>query len=183
MNKLMKVTLLLAFAVVSFGAYRYGAAQERAPHRGLVPIALPTFDAQISQSPDALATKHILEGTYINSGFYGGIVSAETTVPIDTKLTVACPGTSGTCTIEADMWVQSEGVASDSYAICLYVDGNPLECPLAGETPADGTAAIGSFSQRLSGLAHGNHTVQTYYFTDQGAGVLDYTINYRVYKP
>jgi hypothetical protein len=185
MNKLMKVMLLLAFAVGSFGAYRHIAAQERAPRKGLVPIALPKFDEQISQSPDALATKHILEGTYINSGFYGAVVAAGATVPTDTKLTVACPGTSGTCTIEADMWVQSDGVANDAYAICLYVDGNPPAngCPLAGETPADGTAAIGSFSQSLSGLAHGNHTVQTYYFTDQGAGVLDYTINYRVYKP
>jgi len=114
MNKLMKVMLLLAFAVGSFGAYRHIAAQERAPRKGLVPIALPKFDEQISQSPDALATKHILEGTYINSGFYGAVVAAGATVPTDTKLTVACPGTSGTCTIEADMWVQSDGVANDA---------------------------------------------------------------------
>ncbi|MGB8540496.1 MAG: hypothetical protein WCD49_02550 [Candidatus Acidiferrales bacterium] len=186
MSKLIKLTLLLALAVGSFGAYRYSAAQESGSHAGLVTIPLPTFDVEISQEPEALATKHVLEGTYISQGFYGAVVPAEATAPIDPQLTVACPGTSGTCTIAADMWVQSNaGTSDNAISVCLYVDGKPpaTGCPLTGETPADGAFAVTSFSQSVSGLAHGNHTVRTYYFTDQGAGVESYTVNYRVYKP
>jgi hypothetical protein len=186
MRKPMKATLLLAFAVGLFGAYRYSAAQEGGSPRGLVAIPLPTLDIQISQDPEALATKHVLEGTYINRGFYGAVVAPETTAPIDPQLTVACPGTSGTCTIAADMWVQSNASSSDNaIAVCLYVDGKPpaAGCPLTGETPPDGSFAVTSFSQSVSGLVHGNHTVRTYYFTDQGAAVESYSVNYRVYKP
>jgi hypothetical protein len=186
MSKPMKATLLLAFAVGLFGAYRYGAAQESGSRRGIVPIPLPTFDVQVSQDPEAVATKHVLEATYINQGFYGAVVAAETLTPIDPQLTLVCPGTSGTCTIEADMWVQSNASSSDNaISVCLYVDGKATAtgCPLTGETPADGAFAVTSFSQSVSGLAHGNHTVRTYYFTDQGAAVEFYCVNYRVYKP
>jgi len=185
MNKFMKVTLLLAFAVVSFGAYRYGAAQERGARRGLIPIEPPTFDVQISQDSEALAINHVLQRTYTNSGIYGSFVPGETLTPIDARLTVVCPGTSGTCTIEADMWAQSTGSSSgNANAVCLYVDGNATNgCPLTGETPSDTSFVVNSFSQSVKGVAHGNHTVQTYYFSSNGAGVESYTSHYRVYKP
>ncbi len=139
--------MLLAFAVGLFGVYRYGAAQESGSRRGLVPIPLPTLDVQIPQDPEALATKHVLEGTYINQGFYGAVVAAEATSPIDPQLTMACPGTSGTCTIEADMWVQSNASSSDNaISVCLYVHGKApaTGCVLTGETPADGAWAVNS---------------------------------------
>ncbi|MFY9904814.1 MAG: hypothetical protein WBD45_19325 [Terriglobales bacterium] len=165
MNKLAKVTLLLALAVGSFSLY--SGAQ----------------DLQ-----ETLATKHVLQGTYINNGNYNANVPAATYTPIDTKLTVACPGTSGTCTIEADMWVDnynSSGPSFNSTTICLYVDGVQTSgCAYeTAETPLDGSHVHNSTSQPLSGLAPGNHTVQTYFRANDGAFAEYYTTNYRVYKP
>jgi hypothetical protein len=167
MNKLLKVTSLLALAVGSCGVYSAAQAVEQ-----------------------ALATKHVLEGTYNNDGEYNGSVghvSAETYTPIDTQLTVACPGSSGTCTIQADMWIENGGESSsDNYnVICLYVDGTPSSFCGAktGETPSDGQYVQNSTSQAVTGLAHGNHTVQTYFYSVNGANVAYYNSNYRVYKP
>jgi hypothetical protein len=163
MSKLLKVALLLAFAVGLFGAYRYGAAQ------------------------DALATKHVLQGTYNNNGGYSGSFPVNVFAPVDTQLTVACPGQSGTCTIQADMWVENGGETfSVNYnVICLYVDGIPAgSCGAGtGETPSDGSYVQNSTSQAVTGLAHGNHTVQTWFLTNQGAKLGYYNANYRVYKP
>jgi len=163
MNKLLKVTSLMALAVVSLSIY--SGAQE------------------VPQN----ATNHVLKGTYINNGNYNGNVPAATYTPIDTKLTVSCPG-SGTCTIEADMWVDnynSSQIPGNSNTICLYVDGVQTSgCAYeTSETPPDGSHVHASTSQPLSGLAPGNHTVQTYFYSDDGAFVEYYTVNYRVYKP
>ncbi len=165
MNKLLKVTSLLALTVGSYGVYSAAQAVEQ-----------------------ALATKHVLEGTYNNNGTYtGGAVAADTYTPIDTELTVACPGTSGTCTIQADMWIENGGESSSLNAnvICLYVDGTPSSFCGAGtgETPSDGSYVQNSTSQAVTGLAHGNHTVQTYFYSFNGAKVAYYSSNYRVYKP
>jgi hypothetical protein len=167
MNKLSKVTLLLAFAVGSFGVY--SGAQE---------------------APETLATNHVLKGTYINNGDFGGVVSSETWTPIDTQLTVPCPGSSGTCTIQADMLIQNGGEGAfsspDYFEICFRVDGNPSSGFCSGEagvTPTDGTFLESSSSQAATGLAPGNHTVQTYFNSVFGAHVFYYSSTYRVYKP
>ena len=162
MNKLAKVMLVLALAVGSFCVY--SGAQE-AP---------------------ALATNHVLKGTYITNGNYNATVPAATYTPIDTQLIVSCPGTSGTCTIEADMWVDNFGGGSGNInAICIYVDGvQTALCPYENmETPVDGTHVFSSASEPVSGLSPGNHTVQTYYYAANGAFVEYHTTNYRVYKP
>jgi len=159
MSKLFKVTLLLVLAVGSLSTY--SAAQ---------------------------ATKHVLEGTYNNNGSLEEVsVPVDTYTPIDTKLTVTCPGTSGTCTIQADMWIENGGETSSDNAnvICLYVDDAPTSiCGAgAGESPSDGSYVQNSTSQSVTGLAPGNHTVQTYFYTFNGARVGYYNSNYRVYKP
>ena len=97
--KLLKVTSLLALAVLSLSIY--SGAQE-APQ---------------------VATNHVLKGTYINNGNYNNSIPAAKYTAIDPQLTVSCPGT-GTCTIEADMWIDFSGGGSfDGTTICLVVDG------------------------------------------------------------
>jgi hypothetical protein len=182
MSKLLKVSLLLVLAVGLFGAYRYGAAQEKE--------SPPTSDAQIS--PDVtIATKHVLQSTYNNNGVYsGGVISCDPSpcwTPIDNQLTVVCPGKTGTCTIQADMWITNGGVTTvrDLNKICLSVDGNfapNCDLYLTGESPSDGTYGQNSSSEAVTGLSPGDHTVQTYFSTD-GTNVSYYNSNYRVYKP
>ena len=163
MNKLLKVMLLMALAVASLNIF--SGAQE------------------VPQN----ATNHVLKGTYINNGNYNANVPAATYTPIDTKLTITCPG-SGTCTIEADMWVDnynSSKPSGNSTTICLYVDGVQTSgCAYeTSETPPDGSHVHTSTSQPLSGLAPGSHTVQTFFYAVDGAFAEYYTVNYRVYKP
>jgi hypothetical protein len=163
MSKLLKVTLLLVVAIGFFGAYRYGAAQETGSNKGrrLTP---PTFDVQVSQDPNVLALNHVLDRTYINNGSYGPVtVAASSWTPIDNQLTVQCPGTSGsgTCTIQADMWISNGGrtTTDNSNFICLYVDGSPVNtCGfLTGETRSDGAFTTTTTSQIATRLARQPH--------------------------
>jgi hypothetical protein len=140
--------------------------------------------------PVILSTKHVVEGWYINSGLdtnNGGFVSPAELFPIDSPLTVVCPGTTGTCSIQADMWVMTGGTtfAGNTYFLCLYVDGVPApNCANSvGSTPSDGTYAQGSTSEIVLGVKHGNHTVQTKIESGDGAFIGYYNFNYRVLKP
>jgi hypothetical protein len=140
--------------------------------------------ASLSIYSNAQATKHVLQGTYISNGNYNGDVAAETFTAISPQLIVDCPGT-GTCTIEADMWVQnSNGSEQTPNSVCFYVDGNPSGgCPYAGAGTPVGFFETLSSAWPVSGLAAGEHTVQTFVYATHGEFVGFYTVNYRVYKP
>jgi hypothetical protein len=185
MNRLMKIVLLMGLAVVIFGAYRYVSAQDsRAALGGGSAPSAPTFHVDI---PETLSTKHALQGTYINSGSLNGVsVSAGLFTPIDPQLTVLCPGTGGTCTISADMWIQN-GATSDTSnlnRVCLYVDGAPAPfCDYyAGETLSDLGLENSTNSDSVT-VTHGNHTVQMYFWSQYGTAIGHYHSNYNVYKP
>jgi hypothetical protein len=146
--------------------------------------------AQAQEGQVVLSTKHVVEGWYINSGLdtnNGGFVSPAELFPIDSPLTVVCPGTTGTCSIQADMWVMNGGTtfAGNTYFLCLYVDAVPApNCASnVGSTPSDGTFAQGSTSEIVRGVIHGNHTVQTKIESADGAFIEYYNFNYRVLKP
>jgi hypothetical protein len=65
------------------------------------------------------------------------------------------------------------------------VDGRPYtDCgAVTGETPSDTSYVQNSSSQAVTGLAVGDHTVQTHFLTTNGAKVAYYNSNYRAYKP
>jgi hypothetical protein len=155
MNKLLKIMSLSVLAVASFSIYS-----------------------------EAQATKHVLQGTYISNGNYNADVNPETYTPITPQLIVDCPGT-GTCTIEADMWVQnSNGTEQSPNSVCFYVDGiQSGGCPYAGGATTSGYFETLSSSWPVSGLAAGEHTVQTYVYSVHGEFVGFFNVNYRVYKP
>ena len=85
------------------------------------------------------------------------------------------------------MWVQNGGnpVSGNWNRVCLYVDGNPGPfCNyLADETLSDGEYENSTSSDIVSSIAPGNHTVQTYFYSLDGAYVAHYHSNYHVYKP
>jgi hypothetical protein len=188
MNRIFKIALLAACVVGSFGAYRFVAAQESQAGPERSRVNFPNFSGQSMAEPHSVGTNHVLDRTYIANGNYGMFVAASTNVQIGPQITVECPGTSGTCTIQADMWIQN-GNGSDKKAnenaICLEVDGvTSSGCPYtSGETPIDGGFVQSSSSQSISGITTGNHTVQTYFSTVDGAQVNYYNSTYRVYKP
>ena len=138
---------------------------------------------------EATAANQVLQGTYIDviSGI-GTTIPAGALTPIGNAVTVSCPGTSGTCTIQGDMWVTNGGgnTTGNELEVCLFVDGNrvdPYCYGYAGMTPSDGTYFVVSSSQSLSGLALGSHTVQTYFWSQKGCEVTYRHTTYTVYKP
>jgi hypothetical protein len=186
MNKIFKMILLVVFAIALFGAYRYGAAQETRSVEGRTATYAHTFDSEISVTED-VATQHVIQGTYNNNSNEYVSVPAEKYTPIDAPLTIVCGGTTGTCTVEADLWIATgAGDKPDNeFEICLYVDGkaNQFCDSSVGETDTSGAFIVASTSQSVTGLAIGNHSVQTYFYSGQGAYVGYYNFNYRVYKP
>ena len=136
----------------------------------------------------SVGTRYILEGSYIDAGYYGsqGLhVPRNQSTPIGKPLIVECPGSSGTCVIEADLFIQSgqSDVTGNQYSLCLSVDGSLApNCQIVGSTPADYTYANGSTSQLVTGVAPGDHVVQAFFSTTKGTNVFNYTSNYRVYK-
>jgi len=184
MNRLVKIGLVIGLAVVMFGTYRYVSAQEGQSGKARGYDTAPTFHVDI---PEVIATKHVLQSTYLNSGDLGGAsFPANTFTPVDTQLTVVCPGTSGTCSIQADMLVQNgAGGSGNLNRVCLYVDGvaGPYCNYFADESSSDGEYINAVQADIVSGVAHGNHTVQMYFWTENGAGVAHYQASYHVYKP
>jgi len=131
------------------------------------------------------AVKHAGQGVYINTGNVGTTVAGGTYTAVDAPITVLCPGTTGTCLLQADEWLQTGqgSTAGNEFALCFYVDGSSIgSCWYNGSTPADGTYVMGSTSAGKT-VTHGSHTVQTFVYSANGAYLSYYNNTYRVYKP
>ena len=104
--------------------------------------------------------------------------------PLHVPNTVSCPGP-GACTFGFEEYVQIKGSTdSNSWAICMQVDGAFLSqppCPFLGQVP-NGPFGSGSFTQEKTGLAPGDHTFQTFVYTANGASRGIYNIIVRVYQ-
>ena len=110
-------------------------------------------------------------------------------MPVDQSQSVECPANPGTCTIEADMWVETGNTfdlgSPNDFAICAKVDGILLnrECFEVANTPNDGSFITGSRADFGAGFAVGTHVVQTFIVSIHGAAVQQYNVVYRLYAP
>jgi hypothetical protein len=145
----------------------------------------PAQGATASSSAALSLANRVLKKSYINSD--SGLVAVGAGFQaVDGPTNVNCPGTSGVCVIEADQHLQViSGVSGNRWAICTAVDGNfmadPL-CPFLGIATTSNFEAR-SFTQTQHGVSFGNHTVQTFVYSDAGLSRSIYEITYRVYKP
>jgi hypothetical protein len=104
----------------------------------------------------ATAASYTLRGSYIDAGYYGasGLFSPRNTnTAIGKPIIVNCPGPSGSCVVEADLFIQSgkSDVTGNQYNLCLFVDGaSAPNCQLVGSTPSDFTYTNGSTSQQAT---------------------------------
>ena len=192
----------MALALVLFGAYRHVSAQGES-NRGNPPASArishraPIFQkapiSQIGGDPPVAPINEVLVQTYFVHGNLNGTTPfpSGSYTAVDSPLTVECLST--TCTIVADMWVQTGGAStpSNNYATCLYVDDAAVDttgdgsngCHFTEDTPSDGTFIEAGEEDLLSGVGAGPHTVQTFLYTTNGTPVFNYNISYRVYKP
>jgi hypothetical protein len=180
---------LIAVALVLLGTYRWVFAQPES-NGGNPPASAPVSYSARSLSS---APNEVLQQTYLVHGTRSGaFFPAREYRAVDHPQTVQCPGQSGTCTIAANIWVQTGAVfsASNNYAVCLYVDGVSVDssnisngCHYTANTPSDGTFVEGSELNQLSGVSIGSHTVQTFLYTNNGTPVYNFNISYQVYEP
>lgn len=190
MNRIVKIGLLMALVVGLFGSYRLVSAQDEVSRGSRVKVEAAVFHAQdTAQTTNApAAIKHILTGTIINTcGASCPIMSmpAFGFTPVDAATTVTCPGTSGTCTFEADQVVEVSA-ASGGIALCFAIDGTFVDggCFFSEEAPADGSYIQAHTTLSLSGVLHGTtHTVQTYVDSGVSGTFSYYNVDYRIYKP
>jgi hypothetical protein len=188
MSRFVKTGLLMVLAFVLLGAYRYVSAQEEHSQVGKGGPPPPTFNMTLTDGP---ATHHALNTTILTSGTLGGAsIPGFTYSAIDAPQTVTCPGTSGTCTIVADHWIEVRNTSGASGGGnitegCLYVDGTAdANCNfIENEAPPDGSWAQTSSSHATAGVPHGTHTVQTFALCGSGCNVAYYQVSYRIYKP
>jgi hypothetical protein len=136
----------------------------------------------VKNNTPATLVHHVLKNMSNTTGT--GFTVAAGFNAVDSANTVVCPGTSGTCLIQAQEWAQVGGNASGGrVAICFFVDGVDINgCYFNGEMPADGNYAMFSVTQGIP-VAFGSHTVQTYVYSDGGGAGGLYNFNYNVYKP
>jgi hypothetical protein len=103
--------------------------------------------------------------------------------------TIQCPGTSGTCTIIAlitcETGLTTTNGSPNNFALGAQVDGVFLDggAHYVGNTPNDNSFVTGAQSTSGSGFLHGNHSVQSFIYSNNGAPVQQYNVVYHVYKP
>jgi len=183
MSRIQNITLLTVFSIAGCALL---SAQSQSTSPGAAPANPPL---QRSVNPPAGAN-HILQGTYFSVGnHFSAMAPPATYTPVDNPQTIQCPGSSGTCTIEADMWVETGNTSigtPNNFALCASVDGVFIEngaCYYSADTPNDASFVTGTRSDTRGGYAVGSHTVQTYIYTNNGTPVQQYNVSYRVYKP
>lgn len=183
MNRIFSMSFLLVLALVLAGTSNYALGQGNASRGAKVEAQAPVFPVSrvAPSSPNhKLVSTHLVEG----NGFSTAIPAA-TFTPIDTPLTVNCPGP-GTCTLLTNQWVATNGsTASNNFAICFYVDGSviPNGCYYTNDTPSDGTFDQGGTSSWDIGVTAGHHTVATVVYSNNGCNYQEYQFQYLVYKP
>jgi hypothetical protein len=150
-------------------------------------IGLVQICGVVSASSAVAATRYTLQGSYIDAGYYGsaGLFSPRNVnTAIGKPVIVNCPESSGSCVVEADLFIQSgkSDVTGNQYNLCLFVDGaSAPNCQIVGSTPSDNTYTNGATSQQAT-VSPGDHVVQAYFQSYKGARVFNFTSNYRVYK-
>jgi len=185
MNRFLKIAGFLALAFALIGAVSFVSAHSSSG-RGRVLATPPVFAQHPSDTPQT-ATKHSLQGTYLSVGNgFGTSIPSFTYTPIDSPVTVTCPGPVGSCTLLANQFLVTQGSsASNNYAICLYIDGALISqrCYYTADSPNDGTFVFGSTSNWEVGVPVGAHTMQSVVFSNDGCSYDEYQFQYLVYKP
>ncbi len=134
--------------------------------------------------------KEVLEGSYVESGDpFESIPAGSLTTAIDPLNKIKCPAPAGkTCTIEDTVSLQ-EGEGPDDadnlMAAPWQVDGTFVGegGPFFTSAPADGAFAGGTWTDIDEGVTPGNHKVQTFAYSIDGATLGYWTITYNVYEP
>jgi len=136
----------------------------------------------------ASAQNHVLYQTYIDQGYYSNglpIPAGNQHTFVGPVVNVNCPGTSGTCTIQANQSIQHAGSSvGNTFQIGFYLDGSPaINLQEVGETPSDGSFLVSTTQELQAKVPLGKHTVQIFVMSLEGCSVYNYSTNFQVFKP
>ena len=179
MNNSAKLTLL---AVLTAGLFASTSVFAQDASGARPPVKPPVM--RLTHLPP-VAVKHGGIGVYINTGNLTTTVAGGGYTAVDAPITITCPGTSGSCLLQADQFMQVGlgTTTGNEFALCFYVDGVSIgSCWYNGSAPADSTFVLGSTSAGKS-VPHGVHTVQTYIYNTGSTYLSYYNFTYRIYKP
>jgi hypothetical protein len=193
MKRASKMVRFLVIAGAVLGASDHLRAQSEHSHAGRTLVTPPVLAVPPSEAAVPMGVNHVLVGNYYSAGiFSGGTIQWSVVTPVDKAQAVECPGTSGTCTIIADHWIQvrnhngESGSGNDTNG-CLFVDGKAdSNCGYSDAVlPPDGSYTQITSSHHKSSLKVGKHTVQTFIIctTLNGCDAAYFHVNYRVFKP
>jgi hypothetical protein len=145
--------------------------------------ASPVHGVSTPQAPILIFNRKLVSTTQSYSNGVGAVGAGFQAM--DSLLNFTCPA--ATCTISAEQNAQVDGLTTgNEWAICTQVDGNYMaqpNCPFLGYVSSDGSFVTGGFVQNMNGVAKGNHTIQTFIYTVNGANLGIYNITYRLYTP
>lgn len=183
MKTFFQIGLPLVLAI-GVGTYLVSAQGER-PLPGRVDAIPPVF--HIPAPPPPVAVKHFPQGVYLSTGNgVGKAISAATFTAVDTAVSVSCPGPTGTCTIFANQFVETNGSTSgNNAALCFYIDGVSVgnSCYFTNEIPSDGNFDQSATQSWGSNVSVGTHTAQTVLYCTGGCNLYEFNLQYTVYKP
>ena len=172
-SSLLTAILLVVGASIALSAASPSRSLQSSPVRGV----------SNKQAPDLIFNRKLISTTqsYSNNEATGNVGFT----PLDGVLNFNCPA--ATCSVSAEENVQVSGTTtSNRWAICMTVDGSFVgqpDCPYLGYVSSDGSFVAGSFTQNMSGVTRGAHTLQTQVYMDNGGTLSIYNITYRLYTP
>ena len=177
--------MLLMATAISLGAQELG---QNGPNPS--PQVQPSFGASPRNGVGnniQIGGSHTLYATYAK---YNNTVTFKPSgyAQLDDATTVTCPGPSS-CLIEFDQFVEVGGSGSDNpWAIWSALDGNLVsepDGPWQGYVNFGGNYfwKTGSGFQFAGGVSPGQHTVQTYVYSQDGVEVGIWALKYQVYQP
>jgi|HubBroStandDraft_5_1064220.scaffolds.fasta_scaffold10069_3 hypothetical protein len=167
------IAMLLAICAGGLGA---------APADSSKSLAVP--GNKKSSPPTQIFNRKLSSTTMIVGNDYQDIGSGEAS--IDSPLTFTCP--TGGCTVAAEIHVQLglNTISGNTVGLCTELDGfdmPPQGCPVAGTIPNDNSFAAYSFEFAQGGVKAGQHYMQSFVYTSDGARRSRYLITYRLYTP
>jgi hypothetical protein len=176
MSKMLKLTLCVSLSLLLLGAYFVVSAagtQQAGPSRNISGLkALPsTFEG--------------LRSNFITTGIVYATLGAGFTELDSVQFQCGTTGAT-TCTLVDSTFATTSGggVADDDRAVCLLLDGAIVgSCAYDGYDASDGSYSAVSATNNVSGLAQGNHTANTLFYSTYGTVLYTFTNTYAVYKP
>jgi hypothetical protein len=176
MKKMTKLALCVALTMLLVGAYFVVSAA------GTHPAGPPRSVANLHFPP---TNYEGLRANFVTTATGPFTLAAGFSVEDDVMWQCGSTGAS-TCTLVVNSFATSSGggVADDDRALCLYLDGAIVgACAYNGYDAADGSYSAVSSINSVSGVATGNHTAATLFYTTYGDTVYTFTNQYNVYKP